>query len=663
MKAIKYPIYLFTIVLLLAHAFCFTASAAGLLQPKNSTLPALEIQEHHVDVQVDGMFVTTSVTQVFSNPNNIDLEAIYSFPVPKGTAVGEFMYWINEQAVIGEVVEKQQARQIYESEKAAGRDAAIVEQNEFKDFSIAVTPVLANQSVKLKLTYVQKTEIDTSIGRYVYPLENGGTDEEQLAFWERKETVKNAFSFNLSLRSTMPADAIRLPAHKDAIINKITNKEWTVSLQNASDETSKLDKDIVVYWRLEENLPASIDVVAHRSDKNAKGTFMLTLHPSDELSPITQGRDWIFVLDVSGSMQGKYAALVEGVRKGINRLPKNDRFQVIAFNDNAIDLSGGFVQVSESRVEQVLQKVQSFTPDGGTNLYAGLENALDIADADRPTAIMLVTDGVANVGLTAKKDFRDLLQTKDVRLFSFIMGNGAQLDLLEQMAKVSNGFSMSISNSDDISGQIMFAAQKLSFHSMQNVNATFTGAKISSVLPKSIGAVYRGQQLVFLGHYFAEGEVDVEISAEIAGEKRTFSTKIDLPSVRDDSPEIERLWGFAQIKEFEHQIDYFGDDSEFQQAIINTAIEYGLVSNYTSMIVLQEDIFDAYNIQRTNKTRVEKEQQARAQRNTSSTQKQQQNVQPAFNGNQPSSGGGGSFGFVIIAILVLVRAARFFTSK
>ena len=75
-----------------------------------------------------------------------------------------------------------------------------------------------------------------------------------------------------------------------------------------------------MYWRHKEGLPATLDLVTYKPDASGRGTYMLTLTPGGELGKITQGSDWVFVLDISGSMQGKYATLIEGVRQGLAKL-------------------------------------------------------------------------------------------------------------------------------------------------------------------------------------------------------------------------------------------------------------------------------------------------------------------------------------------------------
>src|SRR5210317_881125 len=205
MKSFK-SIFPVITILLMALVFSPASHAAGLLKPTNTDLAPLEIREHHVHVVIEDGYAITTVDQVFANLSAADLEAIYSFPVPEKAAVGEFTYWIDGQPVTGEVLEKQQAREVYESEKQAGRETALAEQDSYRTFDIAVYPVKAMQDVRTRLTYIQPVHIDSSIGRYVYPLEEGGVDEQKLAFWSYQEAVTERFSFELEFRSSWPVD-------------------------------------------------------------------------------------------------------------------------------------------------------------------------------------------------------------------------------------------------------------------------------------------------------------------------------------------------------------------------------------------------------------------------------------------------------------------------
>jgi Ca-activated chloride channel family protein len=601
--------------------------AAGLMTPTKSNLPPLEIREHHVNVVIEDGYAITSVEQVFGNPNASDLEAIYSFPVPQKAAVGEFTYWIDGQAVTGEVLEKGQARDVYEREKQSGRETALTEQDSYRTFDISVYPVRAGQDVRIKLTYIQAVHVDSSVGRYVYPLEDGGVDEETLSFWTFQDVVEERFSFKLSFRSSWPIAEFRLPRHAQANIVKLSEREWSVSLINeavileegVSAEAlpavvQRLDQDIVVYWRQMQGLPGAIEMVTYKEEADGRGTFMMTLTPGDDLKLITEGRDWVFVLDFSGSMEGKFQSLIDGVTRGLAKLDPNDRFRIVLFNNQSREITTGFQYAIPENVQHYVQVLENCHPNSGTNLFAGLDLGMQLLDADRSNALILVTDGVANVGYTEKKDFLALLENQDVRLFTFVMGNNANRPLLEGMASFSNGFAMNVSNSDDIAGKLLEATSRLTHEALHDIDVKFSGVKVRDLTPERIGSLYRGQQLIVTGHYWGDGEAAVSLEGKVSGKNISYSTRLDFPETSILHPEIERLWGFAKIEDLQNRLDYFGKDADIEQAITDVAIENGLVTDYTSMIVLREDRYKELGINRFNWKRVQKEQLARQER-------------------------------------------------
>ncbi|WNC72372.1 VIT and VWA domain-containing protein [Thalassotalea psychrophila] len=659
--------------------------ASGLLTPSDGSLPALDINEHHVNVVIEDGFVVTRIEQVFYNPNDIDLEAIYSFPLPKEASLGEFAYWIDGQPITGEVVEKHKAEQIYQQEKQAGRDVALSEKDSYKSFDTKVYPIRAKQQVRIQLTYLQVAEVETSIGRYTYPMEEGGVDELKTAFWNYQDKVKHKFSFNLVFRSSYPVEEFRLPKHSQALVQQISADEWTVSF--SSEETTaiieegstannpvatvpafSLDQDIVVYWRLKSGLPGSIDLVSYKQPGKERGTFMMTVTPGEDLSPITQGRDFIFVLDYSGSMQGKYQSMVEGVRQGLHKLNDQDRFQVVIFSSHAQQLTNGYVQATRENVLHLMQKLEQQQPGNSTNLYNGMEMALKSLDSDRPSAIVLVTDGVTNVGKTEKKAFIKMLEKVDVRLFTFVMGNSANRPLLAGMTKISNGFAIDVSNSDDIVGQLMQATAKLGYEAFHDLDIEISGVKVKDMTPKNINTLYRGQQLVVFGHYYGDGdgEAEVTIKGKVSGDKNRYHTRFNFAQESELHPELERLWAFATIQNIQDKMDYLGTDKDSEQAITDLAIEYGLVTDYTSMLVMREEQFSAHGIDRQNQQRVAKEHAARAKRTSAPVRNNHIDKNtPAFNKSRPSFGGGGGGSTTpwILFVLLLTIAQRALKTK
>ena len=642
--------------------------ASGLLTPAGSA-DSLELKSHHVQVSIEDSFATTTIEQEFHNPSDTKMEALYSFPVPKNAVVGEFIYWIDGQPVIAEAVEKQKAREVYEQQKQAGEATAIVEKDSYRRFEMRVYPVPAGDDVKVRLVYMQNALLDHGVGRYVYPMEEGGVDEQQQSFWTRNDVVEEDFSFNVTLRSGYPVDGLRLPAHAQALQIQDADGNWSASFANEPEEGNtvspvkfRLDKDVVVYWRLADGLPGRLDLGAYRDTTQSNtGTFKLTYTPGEDLALITGRRNWVFVLDNSGSMDGKYNSLIEGLRQGLGKLPAQDYFRVITFNSRSQDLSGGYKQASSSNVNAIMDKVIAAGTTGGTNLYDGLQRGFQNLDADIPTGVFLVTDGVANVGVTERADFYKLLKKNDVRLFTFIMGNSANEPLLQGMAKLSNGFTANISNSDDMLGQVMAAASKLKYQSLNNVRLSYSGVRTFDLAPDTPATLYRGEQLTMMGHYSQGGTLKVKLTADIGANQVVHETEIVLPEEDALNPELERLWAFSKIKSIEAHDNYLGaEGSESKAAITDLALQYGLLTDYTSLLVVKEPVFEQEGIARNNKQRVQSEQKARQQRASQAVapspradKAQPISQQPAATHSNGRSSGGGSTGwFTLIALLM-----------
>ena len=649
-----------------------TGHAAGLLTPTDSGLPSLQIRQHNVKVIIEDGYAITTIEQVFHNPHPQDLEAIYSFPVPEKAAVSEFAIWIDGKKVTGEVLARQHARQVYEAEKAAGRDAGLTEKDAYKTFDISVSPVRAGRDTRVRLAYIQPAHVDTGIGRYVYPLEEGGVDEQQLAFWTSNEKVMESFSFKLTLKSAFPVEALRMPGQPSARIQKDANGTWIATLSNSNASAVEgqsaatgqpvftLDRDIVVYWRHKAGLPGTVELVAYKAENAARGTFMLTLTPGDDLKPLSQGSDWVFVLDMSGSMQGKYATLADGVKRALGKMRADDRFRIVLFNDRARELTSGFLPATPENIEYYSNDVASISPGNGTNLYSGLELGLKGMDADRTGAIVLVTDGVANVGEVQQREFIRLLRDKDIRLFTFIMGNSANRPLLEAMTNASNGFALNVSNSDDIVGKILEATSKVTHESLHGVKVKIDGVKTSDFAPRKIGSRYRGQQLIVFGHYFGDGVAKVQLTGKLSGKAKTYSTQIEFPAIDERNPEIERLRAYAAIEDMMEEIHNFGEQGDIKQAVTDIALEYGLVTDYTSMLVVREEVFDALGIKRSNKKRLEAENAARRARAGQPAASNRADTNTAmFNQQRATFGsGGGTLSTWMLVILLPVLVLR-----
>jgi Ca-activated chloride channel family protein len=141
---------------------------------------------------------------------------------------------------------------------------------------------------------------------------------------------------------------------------------------------------------------------------------------------------------------------------------------------------------------------------------------------------------------------------------------------------------------------------------------------------------------------FAFDRAPVELQARLTGEDKTYATRFDFPNTDTQNPEIERLWALARTEQFGNLVDVGTMPAdEAEQHIRALGLDYQLVTDYTSMVVLSDEAFAERGIERRNRVRIAREHQAQAQRAQQPVRDLRVDQhRPAFNRPAPSVGGG-----------------------
>jgi len=640
-----------TLLPAIALPLALSAQAAGTLTALGSNHQPIRIVDHDVKVTLNNGFARVAVTQRFNNPNDTTLEALYATPVPESAALSEMHIRAGELTLDGEVLPKEEARQAYEDEKKQGKETGLATKESYQRYEFRVSPLPPNQEVTVSFVYYQPLNIDTGVGRFVYPLEDGGTDDKANAFWSRNEKVESSFSVDLTLKSAWPVSDVRAPGLEQlAKPVRVDNDTWTLRVDQPG---GTLGKDFVFYYRLDDKLPGRVEVVPYKAAKDKTGTFMLVVTPGIDLKPLAQtGADYVFVLDTSGSMQSKLRTLVRGVGQALGKMRPEDRFRIVEFNSRAREVLD-WTTATPDNVRNALTVVEGLQSTGSTDLYGGLHEALSDLDNDRVTSLVLVTDGVTNTGVVDPKDFAKLLAKYDLRVFGFLMGNSGNWPLMRLIADTTGGFYAPVSNDDDIVGQLMLAKSKVLSEALHNVDLKVSGGGTHDIAGRVGRKIYRGQQIVLFGRYDKPGAVDITLKAALSGEDKTYTARAVLPETDTENPELERLWAMARVEDLE-QSAMLGlmEATESKTAVRDLGVQYQIVNDETAMVVMRDESFAQRGIERRNKVRMSGEAVAQQQRAVAPVKSYRADTAaPMFSGNTPtlnnsghSSGGGGHGG-------------------
>ncbi|MCC6488171.1 MAG: VWA domain-containing protein, partial [Candidatus Hydrogenedentes bacterium] len=442
------------------------AWAAGLLVADGGLGGQLEIRDHTVHVTINNGIAVTEVEQVFFNMEDRVVEALYTFPVPASASVANFSMWINGTEMIGEVVEKQRAREIYDSYKQQRKDPGLLEQTDYRTFEMRVFPIAAQSEQRVQIAYYQELDHDDDWATYVYPLATnarGGVDSR----------VSGRFSLTVQVRSEIPIVELDSPSHDgDVVLSAHSDSFQEASLESPE---GSLAQDVVIAYRVTRPR-TGIDLITSRQN-GEDGYFCMMITVGEELQGADAAMDYVFVLDISGSMSAdrKLDTSSNVVEAFFDVLGENDRFEIVTFNTEPYQCFQQLTAPEPAALEQARAFLGDQRPKGGTVLQAAMRTAYGYAqaDADRPLNVVILSDG-----LTEQRDrpaLLELIQTRpqNVRVFCVGVGNDINRPLLEQLAEDAGGLAALVSRSDDFERQARAFRRKLTRPVATNLEVTF----------------------------------------------------------------------------------------------------------------------------------------------------------------------------------------------
>ena len=580
-----------------------TARAAGLLIADGGLGGQLAIEEHSVDVIINNGIAVTHVTQRFRNLEKRQVEALYTFPIPKQASVANFSMWINGKEMIGEVLEKQRAREIYNSYKRVKRDPGLLEQNDFKNFEMRIFPIAAGAEQRVQVTYYQELEIDHDQMTYLYPL---ATTADGKAITE--QTGK--FSISINARSVVPIKSVSSPSHDPQFVMATHSESVTQCSLETTDGT--LARDVVLNWDLSRP-HTGLDLLTSRSEEE-DGYFFVTITAGEDLKKLDTGMDYIFLVDVSGSManDSKLIMSKRSVDAFVEALGPNDRMELITFNISPKPLFKGLRDVTPRTTQQATEFLGTESARGGTSLKPALDTAYRYSDPDRRLNVVILSDG-----MTEQRERSQLLallkqRPSNCRVFCVGVGNEVDKPLLQQLADETGGLAAFVSRGDDFTRQAESFRRKLTRPAARDLTLTISsGVEVYDVVPQKLPDLYHGSPIRIYGRYRGDGQAQVGIAGNVQGVAFKKSAGLPFPEIDPDNPEIERMWAWHRIDQLLREADRKGSRDSVTEAIVALGETYSIVSQYTSFLVLENDAeYRRWKIKRSNVRRLERDRKA-----------------------------------------------------
>ena len=592
------PIYRILIVtfstLLLFLTTAHSALADGIIIPDPHSVPEpqpleetwLTIRYHRVEITIDEQVATTRVSQEFINEYDWDVEGTYVFPIPEGASVSQFTMWVDGEAVEGQILEADEARQIYEDIVRERRDPALLEYIGRDAVKARIFPIPAGDSRKIELEYTQVLPVENGLVRYRYALNTEKFSARPL----------EDCSIHVDLRSDDPMRAIYSPTHQDRIfIARDSDYRATIGYEE-NDVLPDQDFELVYTVSQEE---VDLNLLTHfPNDETGEGFFLLMAAPAVEVNRAIP-RDVVLVLDTSGSMEGeKLAQAKEALSYVLEHLNQEDRFNVIGFSTGLKRYAPDLRPVSEAG--EASAWVENLQALGGTNINLALLDTLSLVEdsesAKRPFVVIFLTDGLPTEGVTEIEQILANVKsetTDQVRLFPFGVGNDVNTLLLDTLAEDNRGATGYVRPHERIDEEVSGLYAKIKTPVLTDLALDFGDVIIEDAYPANLPDLFAGEQLILTGRYRLTEDngkaTTITLTGQVDGEEQEFVYE-GFFGISDDNNFIPRLWATRKLGYLLTQIRLHGENEEWVNAIIDLSVRYGIITPYTSFLIQEEDI-------------------------------------------------------------------------
>jgi Ca-activated chloride channel family protein len=553
--------------------------------PTPSPMTQLDIRYHQVQVTIRDQLAVTHVDQVFYNPNDWVVEGTYLFPLPADAAVSSFTLWMDGQPVQGQVLDAEQARQQYQQIVSRLRDPALLEYAGRGAVQAHIFPIPPHGERRVELEYNQALTAENGLVRYVYPL---NTEK-----FSRRPLEK--VSINVDIYSTAPIRAVYSPSHKIAVDRQ--DDQHVTAGYEAQDVLP--ESDFALYYSLGETQALHLLTYHDPGDaRDADGFFMLLLAPQPDVSPTSIPKDVILVLDHSGSMDGeKFSQAQDALRYILQHLNPEDRFNIIAFSTGLDTYASRLSPAAQA--SDAINWVDGLSAQGSTDINRALLEAASLADGERPTYLIFLTDGLPTEGVVDSQKILDNFQgvaSSNLRLFAFGVGYDVDTFLLDSLSQAHHGSSTYVLPGQRLDEILSAFYTRISTPVLTDLKLDFGGISTYDLYPSPLPDLFRGSQIVLVGRYRQGGSATLHLSGTVNGQLQTF----DFPNQqfalsledlstgeRDVLASLPRLWATRKIGYLLNQARLSGADQETIDQIVKLSIRYGIVTPYTSYLVTE----------------------------------------------------------------------------
>ena len=595
-------------ILLVLGVWVGSVFSQGFIVPGPGFAPP-QLSEHRLSAVLQDQVAEIKVSQLYYNPSSRPIEGIYYFPIPQGAMINQFALFVDGKKLVGELLDKEQARAIYEDIVRRNIDPALLEYADHRFFRLSLFPIPPAKERKIELTYSQILPSQEGMVRLLYPLHgelHAGRgagpvtaplphpvpSPARLERPERMRSTKCREVFSVTIKSSTAIGSVYSPSHKVAV-QRVSDQEVHLSYEgDRSDDQG----DFVLCYALTGDAMA-MNLLCHRTE-DKPGYFMVLITPKSSWS---EGRimdkDVVFVLDTSGSMEGdKISQAKAALQYCLNALRPQDRFGLVTFSSEVHTWRSAWSLVGDGRRE-ALNHIRTLEARGGTNIDAALETAATFKpESGRLCSVVFITDGLPTVGA---QDINTILSHTATRLtssriFTFGVGYDVNTFLLDKVAESSRAVADYIAPEENLEEKISRFFDKVSKPVLTDLEVTLSSGKIKDQYPPRLPDLFHNDQLLLVGRYEDAGATELILKGTSENQVHRFSYRGRF-AAQAENEFLPRLWASRKIAYLVDDMRIHGENVEVRKEVEALSKEYGVLSPFTAYIA-QEDLDQTHTL-------------------------------------------------------------------
>ena len=567
--------------------------------PENAWMP---LRKTDVAVNIAGVIADVCVKQIYINESESTLEAIYVFPGSTRAAVYGMAMTIGDRRIEAKIKKKEQARQEYEQAKEEGKSTTLLEQHRPNVFQMNVANILPGDTIIVEMRYTELLEHTGGVYEFVYPTVVGPRYSRSGEEWVNRSTSQLAngqtpeFSIQTIIQAGMPIRKISSVSH-NLTIESDEEEQAVISLSNPKDYEG--NRDYILQYELQGGKVESGLLRYEHGDENF---FLLMMQPPkmptpDQIPP----REYVFIVDVSGSMHGKPISISkELIRNLVSQLRPVDRFNVMLFESSNAMLYKKSVAATEANIEQAMKVIDKQKGRGGTELYPAIVNAMNFKEIEGfSRTFIIITDGFITVEREAFNYIREHLNKAN--LFPFGIGSSVNRYLIEGLAHAGMGTPYIVTNLTDAQETGQRVIKEISQPVLTNISIDWDELDVYDVEPVALPDVFAERPILVYGKYRGAPKGTIKVSGLSGASKYEQTFKVS-KAKQEHNQALRYLWARNQIRYYDDYAQYYEgninswrDDygnherSEKQiEYVTNLGLKYNLLTKYTSFLAVDE---------------------------------------------------------------------------